>query len=297
LVAGLNEFTLVATDRAGNQTTQTLRVTLGSSLQLAVSAPQSGATINGSRVYVTGTVQTSDAFGVSVNGHAATVVGTQFVAEVDLSSGANVLTVTATALNGATAVATLVVASIQGGPEPHFIESAGIAPFTAQISIPAGFFAAIDFDGDGSYDQFVFGSGGRIPFTYMRPGTYMARVLLADDVNVCTFVMPIVVEDVRVLDVVVRSTFSAMTDRLRAGDIEGALQLFTPAGADQYRPVLQQLAGQLTQVADQIGTIVDGYMTTEMAEYLVVQDTPGGRKGFLIYILKGADGVWRIAQL
>jgi hypothetical protein len=93
-------------------------------------------------------------------------------------------------------------------------------------------------------------------------------------------------------------TFTTFLARLNAGDIEGALACFTPSAAEQYRPVLQALSGELPAVAQQLGVIVDGYMTEELAEYLLVQQqTDGSSQGFLVYLIRMPDGVWRISQL
>lgn len=46
----------------------------------------------------------------------------------------------------------------------------------------------------------------------------------------------------------------------------------------------------------QLGTIVDGQVSNDLAEYLIARDTPSGRRGFLIYLIRGADGLWRLAQ-
>jgi hypothetical protein len=241
LLTGANQFALTATDRAGNKTTLSLTLTLSNGLALVVTSPTNGSTILGSRIYVQGTVPADRPIGVSVNGETATVIGNQFVAAVDLDNGPNTLTVRATAISGETAVATVNVTSDQSVAAPYVLEPSGIAPFPAQISIPDGVFAAIDYDNDGVFDDFAF-SGGIYTHTYASPGFYTARILVFPDNNTSyTYLIPVVVLDVRALDAQVRATFTTAMSRLRGGDIEGALQLFTPGAADRYRPVFQEL--------------------------------------------------------
>lgn len=296
LNAGSNAFVLVATDRAGNQTSQPLSLTLGSSIQLSITSPTAGGTVNGSRVLVSGTFAADQPVGITVNGLPATVVGNQFSLQAVLSAGLNTLTVLATAVTGATTSATVNVISV-ASPEVIFDPPTGIGPLQVTAELPSGYFVAVDFDGDGVYEQFVFGGGGRITFKYQRPGTYMARVLMADNFNnTYNLTVPIVVYDVHDVDQAVRATYNRMTERMRAGDVEGALQCFTLDAAAQYRPAFQELSDRLPQVADQLGTIVDGQLSNNLAEYLISRDTPTGRRGFLIYLIRGGDGLWRLAQ-
>ncbi len=182
-------------------------------------------------------------------------------------------------------------------PEVIFDPPSGIGPLQVTAKMPSGYFIAIDFDGDGVYDQLIFGGGGQVTYTYQRPGTYAARVLIADNSNnTYNLTVPIVVYDVHDVDQAVRATYNRMIERMRAGDVDGTLQCFTLDAAAQYRPAFQELSDRLPQVADQLGTIVDGEVSNDLAEYLIARDTPTGRRGFLIYLIRGADGLWRFAQ-
>ena len=88
LSAGANDFVLIAADRAGNQASYPLRITLGSSMQVTITSPLPGAAISGSKVLVTGTFQSQSPVGIIVNQAAAIVTGNQFIAQVTLTPGA-----------------------------------------------------------------------------------------------------------------------------------------------------------------------------------------------------------------
>jgi hypothetical protein len=85
-----------------------------------------------------------------------------------------------------------------------------------------------------------------------------------------------------------------MLDRLRAGDINGALVRVTGGVHDKYAAVFNALGSNLPTVVDSLGTIQSGQIIGDLAEYLLVRDSASGPQGFLIYFLKGEDGVWRI---
>jgi glucodextranase-like protein len=297
LSPGPNDFTLTAVDRAGNRTSLALRYTLAGSLSVSIGSPAPGASLASSKAVVTGTVSADKPVGIRVNDVPATVVGKQFAAQIDLAPGPGVITATATTADGASATTSVTVTvPTTNQPEPRLSAVAGIAPFTLRIDMPRGYFGALDYDGNGTYDDFFFG-GGQGSHTYTAAGIYTITALISDNVNTYTVTRTIVVQSVADLDQLVRASFNGMLECLRASDLDGAMQFFTPAARVKYRPVFEQLAGSLATVPDQIGTIVDGFLTGELAEYLLVQNRPTGKQGFLIYLQKGPDGVWRIAQL
>jgi hypothetical protein len=47
-------------------------------------------------------------------------------------------------------------------------------------------------------------------------------------------------------------------------------------------------------VVSQLGTVQQATVTDLLAEYLIVQNTANGPNGFLVYLMLGDDGIWRI---
>ena len=62
----------------------------------------------------------------------------------------------------------------------------------------------------------------------------------------------------------------------------------------KYQNVFTQLGANLSSAVDQIGTLQTGALNSEMAEYTVLRSAGGSAQTFLIYFLRGDDGVWQI---
>jgi hypothetical protein len=100
LVVGANTITVVATDQAGNKTTNSRTVTYDPTAPvLTISAPADNSTSVQSFITVSGTVNENSTVAVSINGgtaQSATMTGTGFTASVNLVSGINTIDITAT---------------------------------------------------------------------------------------------------------------------------------------------------------------------------------------------------------
>lgn len=108
LAEGSNRILVEATDAAGNRANASIVVVRDSTPPvIVVATPRGGALVSAARVTVNGT--TDMAASVSVNGEPAVLSGAAFSAEVPLSEGNNILTVTARDLAGNTATFALIV--------------------------------------------------------------------------------------------------------------------------------------------------------------------------------------------
>lgn len=88
-----------------------------------------------------------------------------------------------------------------------------------------------------------------------------------------------------------------MKDRLRRGATEGALNTVGSATYEKYRDIFSSLGSSLSTVVDQLGAIDSSSIGREMAEYLIVRDAGGFRYDYMIYLMRGEDGVWRISSM
>ena len=297
LFPGANSISIVAVDRAGNRATLSISVTLGAGLDLVVESPADGTTVAGDSVNIVGRVTGATNPGISVNGLAAAMSSDRFAVTVPLAVGSNSLTVKAVTAGGASATKMLNIQSVSSNRwTPSFEPEVLYAPAKVTLSVPEAIQVQVDFDGNGSVD----GSGTgpqELAYSFSQPGIYFARTTVTDASGTYVVSTPLVVQDVRALDPILRGVFDAMVGRLRVGDIEGALKYFSPQSAEHYREVFQDLAAQLPAVADQIGTLKQGSVTGEMAEYLLVREAGGTKQGFLVYMRRGFDGLWRISQM
>lgn len=311
LKPGLNIYTLSATDVAGNVSTSTLKVSL-LSLQIAITSPSAGQTINGATAIVKGTVSGTANVGVSVNGATASISGTQFVALIPVTTGLNTIVAQAVSLNDGSATDTVSV-TVVNNSVPDSLQDVsvsvsslnGLAPSNINVSVQdykgAVSQVLIDFKGAGIYQVSAIPNLGSNTYTYQytTPGLYTARVTLFDNSGGApyTYTYPILIRAVSELDQQLRGVLADMSAALRRGDIETALKYFTPAAAVQYRPIIADPGTNLSGLADQLGNIVDGTLSGGFAEYLIVRQTVAGKKGYLLYFLQMPDGAWRIAQM
>lgn len=153
----------------------------------------------------------------------------------------------------------------------------------------------VDFDGDGIIDFTATDPSTALSFLYRTPGAYNARFIITDTTGkVYTVTLSIVVKDTADTDRLLRGIYTGMLERLRAGNTESALNAVSGGMRDKYRSVFTALKPNLPTVVNQLGTLQTGVIGEEMAEYVLVRSQNGQPTAFLIYFLKGEDGVWRV---
>src|SRR5439155_13096691 len=126
---------VVATDAAGNRTTQAVSVTVDRTAPaLAITAPASGAVLKGPSIVVSGSVSDTASAGVVVNGVAASVSGDMFTATVPASDGSYTVQATATDAAGNTASATTSITIDSAAPVVTILDPAN-GQYTAATTI------------------------------------------------------------------------------------------------------------------------------------------------------------------
>lgn len=303
LIPGLNTFKLTALDKAGNSTTTVLHLTYVP-VSATIISPANGATIDADNVLITGTFEGSVNTGIAVNGVMAALDGNRFYAQVPLQTGANTLALTATIQDGQTITKTIIVTST--GASPIGItarDSSGFAPLDVSFLINNRTANAIqrievDFDGNGTIDFSTADPNAVIAFVYKMPGVYQAKLTITDSLgNKFESIKTIVVQSVATIDIALRGIYTGMLDKLRAGNIDEALTAVSSSGYEKYKAVFTTLRPRLPVIVDQLGTIQDGTIGNQLAEYVIARNTSSGPQAFLIYFIRGKDGVWRIDGL
>jgi hypothetical protein len=95
----------------------------------------------------------------------------------------------------------------------------------------------------------------------------------------------------------VKDVYTDMVNRLKAGTPSTALSLFFGHSRALYEDIFNKLGADLGLAADQLGAIGSIGIAPEMAELVVVRDIVGTRKAFMIYLMRGEDGIWRIESM
>lgn len=299
---GENAYTLNATDRAGNIGTLTFKV-IYIPVKVTILSPASGATLNSDHTLVIGTYKGPLNTGITVNGVVAETDGDNFYADnVPLNAGANTLTATATTPSGASATDSV---TVTGSGQPPQVQisadpQSGIAPLQVSFTVTNNTTNTItkidvDFDGNGTLDITKTNPDTPIEHTYTTPGVYQASVSVTDNLGqTYTSNHVIVARSVASMDILLRGVYGDLLDDLRSGNIEAALQSVSGGANEKYRRVFSALKSDLATVVNNLGTLQDGAISNEMAEYVIVRNTPDGPQAFLIYFIRSEDGIWRI---
>jgi len=227
---------------------------------------------------------------------------------VPLLPGLNVLPVTVNTADGPPVKRTIT------------INSSGSAPFSVDLSPQDGFtplvgtltirnraqvpFARIEVDAsdNGSVDvtlTSLVDDEARIDYTVNGVGTFVVKVTVFDAGNKVIYQAR---RQMRVFDRAelagaVLGAYYTMVERLAVGDATGALRLFTGDAQARYADIFATLAADLPAAAADLRRLVDGVIGDDIAELTIARDTPQGPALFMVYLIRGRDGVWRIDSL
>ena len=139
----------------------------------------------------------------------------------------------------------------------------------------------------------------RTSYTLSTPGLHRIKVTVFDATG---HVLYAVRRQVRVYDRAelagkVVGTYWSMLDRLADSDPTGALRQFTLDAQDRYADVFATLGNGVAAIAPQLRRLVDGVIGDDIAELTHARDTPNGPALFMIYLVRGRDGLWRIETM
>lgn len=309
-------FTVI--DNAGNVSAETLVSVAG--LVLTIESPTDDSTVDGRFIQVRGTIEGPENTGVAVNGVVALIDGENYVADqVPLVAGENTIRVTARTLSGASASEEIRVFSNGQAPLLRLSSSvrSGITPLTVVFRVE--FFVEQrvvitlqDFNGDGEEDR-IFGRPGfgglgglggpkltnpnpfEVTQTFSEPGTYTAQIEVnLEDGTELSDEVTIQVLDPAVFDARLLALWDGVFDAIVANNVEAALQLMTPAGKKKYRRVFEGLAADMETIIQDFSRPERMSASSSIGEYAVVRLENGRRQIFLVYFVKGTDGVWRL---
>lgn len=302
LKAGLNNFVLTARDPAGNQTTQTWRVTYGG-VSVHITAPHAGASLANGGVVVRGNFQGPSNTGITVNDQVAQVVGNQFYANINLDPGPNTLTAVATTPEGATASDSVSVNLNRTGSDPIQIRvepQSGVAPLKVRFRVDNFSGQPIqqinaDFNGDGINDFSAGDANAVLEHTYATPGVYFASIAVTDSQNIVTTqTVVVVVRDAGQMDDLFTNLWNGMNNALVRGDVAGAAQYLNESAKLKYVPVFETLKPHFADIVASYSPLRRVSISESIGEYAIVRRSNGQNRIYLIYFLQDADGVWRL---
>lgn len=249
---------------------------------------------------------------IVVNGHAAVIddAGQFHVNNVPLSGDVTTITATVTTQDGVSVSQSINV--IDGG-EPAFkvepdaawgLKQKQIILTTTNAGIAQIQRFEYDLNSDGVADYTAYPAdftNGRLQLllTYSQPGRYVGRVIGYDAQNqpVLTAKFAIVMKNPGLLGSMLQGVFNQMLERLRAGNLEGALTAITSSSKDRYRSTLTSLLAADPNAVNQLGALVDGQVSESYAELVLGQDDASGSFAYFVNLVLGEDGIWRIESM
>ena len=278
-------------------------------LSVTITNPAPGETIGADRYNVRGTFQGPPNTGLTVNNLIAYTDAGRFIADnVPLTPGQNTITVVATAPGGTSTAAAVTITASGVPPNPALTVDAskGFAPlsvtFNYAFSSPIGFKkVALDFDGDGRDDFRTTnpaGPSGSVQNTYSKPGLYLAVLTITDNQGqIHKADIGIQVTTFEALDALFLSVWNRMNDALVRGDVNGALACLNSRAQEKYARVFNELLVDMPAIVGSYSSPQRVSTGDNYFEYAINRTIDGENQIFFAYLLRDADGVWRIDGL
>lgn len=269
-------------------------------------------------VQVFGSVQYDDEVGISVNGFAANMqpgnnsATKDFSANLDLDSGEQEITVTATNRFGLTASRTFFVTVLDrpsieiGTPSDQ-----GFAPFRVEITTSTQgdallTFRSIDIGNDGTFEVTNQGSvndpisiDSVLAFTLPSAGTFPVKVIVQDQNGAS-------IEQLLVFNVMNRDELAQeyiemwndMNSFIFEGDIKSAVNELTTSAGETYLPIFQLLQDDFQSIVDSYSEMQCDTLMIDFASCAIVRTNGEGlRTLHLINFVRTANGVRKISGM
>ena len=304
---GKTVVTWTAVDPNGNKTTaqQTITVKFDGDIFIRISDPVAGQRIDAGEVTVSGVFIGPANAGVTVNGVIAAITNGRFYANnVPMNNGDNVIRAIGTTPSGVTVEDSITVNA--DGNSYYIVEldpAEGVAPLNTEFTITDQSNAEtqkiyVDYDGDGTNDDVKAGGDWVFNHTYTSPGVYMARFTIHNIYGVVREkTAVVVVHDAAEMDDMFKVIWADMNAALKAGDITAASTYFNKSAKDRYVPVFSILLPDMANIIESYSELRRISVSDGLGEYAVMRVQHGEKRLYLIYFLRGFDGVWRIDSM
>ncbi len=274
---------------------------------VTVDAGADGAAVADDSLSFGGIVKAPANAAVIVNGRRAPHDrdGRFFADNVFLTPGVNTVTVVLNTLDAPPVVRNLAVTSTgKAAFDVRVDEAEGLAPFTTALRIVNRGQVAfkrieVDTEDDGAADLTLTSLNNDeavVDLNYPSPGVYTVGVRVFDVTDAVIYAAKRKVRAMgrdelayRVVDV-----YRTMVDRLAADNASAAVGMFVGDAQSRYAQVLADLAVPLPAVAAQLGTPIDGVVAEDWAELTLLRPTADGDQLFMVYLIRGGDGLWRV---
>ncbi len=279
-------------------------------LALSITSPANGETVSGSDVIIKGSI--TNPLGkdvrIKINDVPAYLNGDQFVAnKVALKEGENVITATAMAADGNTANQSITVHAVTSGNylKLSAYADSGVAPLETTLKIDCTFAVAgqpsLSYTGPGNVEFLNSAVDGEYKVKMTTEGVYYFKAEAANSVNtVFKDEVAIIVFNESEQDAQIKAKWNGMKADLISGDIEGALEHFSPFSRGIYEEIFAALGGDVAGMATDMGDIELIYIKESIAKYRIKKDEAingeNHRITHYIYFIRDVYGGWHIDE-
>lgn len=269
------------------------------SLDATITAPASGAFINGDSVVVSGNLLTTLNAGVTVNGVVAAIADdNRFYAQIPLSAGSNAIQVIVTPQMGdpITRDITVTASGVSAPLTVNVRNGNGYAPLTAEFALSNSSDGSLTVRvGEGA--SFVLRPGESSVSTVTLPNAWAAPVnVVATDSQAISHTQEFVLVAVsrEAAAEKMKVMWNGLNTAVIGGDLPKALSYLNGEAKLKYGPVFNLLQPEFAQMVATWSPPMLASLTPSIGEFYVVTNKDGIHRVFLVYFLKGGDGVWRI---
>lgn len=175
----------------------------------------------------------------------------------------------------------------------------GIAPLTVHFSLvgPSPQIEKIELDsnGDGEFNQEINLDAGAASFTYQEVGVHgpKVRISLTNGDKIIRRFFVIAKGYTEAMRPFV-SVWAEYLEHLSSGNLNQALNHFTPGGRERYSNLLKPLMPYLVNADKEFSGIVPIYIRSRYAEFLFGTDYRSERDAFIVTFKRGPAGDWLI---
>ncbi|KAF0145681.1 MAG: hypothetical protein FD156_656 [Nitrospirae bacterium] len=303
-IAGQYEITAKNLPPGGGTSNKAV-FTIKPSLEITITSPTDGETINKAKTIVKGTFksETRD-IGITINGILAEITGNDWIANnISLTIGANTITATIKDSEGNVETASITI-NTTDTTQPVTLSAnitSGISPLNVFFSTSTSTFSPVlykmDFEGDGIAD-YTGATFENITHTYTQEGIFYPTVTVTDEQgNAYSDTIAITVLSKTELDTLLKGKWEGMKGKLLNNDIEGTLTYFGQniSTQEKYRKVFEKLSNRLVEIINNMPNITLLEQQGNIAQYLIIRIEQGKEFGYYIYFVRETDRIWRIS--
>ncbi len=306
--SGTHTVAVTVRDAAAlSSSSSTIAISVVASPSLQVETGIDGSSVADDNVSISGTVQAPPNSAVTANGRVVALDqnGRFFVDGILLAPGANTVTLSLMTQQNSPTTKTVNLTSSAAKPFQVSIDrQEGVAPFDVTLTIANRGNVAfqrieIDTTSDGTPDLTLTSlpDNTRDAIVHINaPGIYPINVNVFDAGNnvIYTTTRRVLAWNPESFARRTIGVYTGMLDRLRRGDVDGALTAVTSLVYDKYKEVFSALRPDMPGIIDQLGTIQHIVVGEEFVRILLDRPSGTGSATFSVELIRGNDGIWRI---